>query len=109
MVNSEIAFGDERVEKDFLSLDNIKEKNLKEQIEKAFCNLEEDAFCGIQIPKKLIPKEYFKRFGNLTNLWKYNLPDAWRLIYTIKNNKAIVLSVILEWMDHKEYERRFNY
>ncbi|MBS3079810.1 hypothetical protein J4218_06825 [Candidatus Pacearchaeota archaeon] len=54
MVNSEIAFGDERVEKDFLSLDNIKEKNLKEQIEKAFCNLEEDAFCGIQIPKKLM-------------------------------------------------------
>ena len=109
MVNSEIAFGDERVEKDFLDFDSAREKSLKEQLEKAFFNLEGDAFCGIQIPKKLIPKEYFKRFGNLNNLWKYNLPDAWRLIDTIKNNKSMILSVILEWMDHKEYERRFNY
>ncbi len=109
MIKSEIIFGDEKVEREFLELNNFKEKSLKEQIEKAFCNLEEDAFCGIQIPKNLIPKEYFKRFGNLTNLWKYNLPDAWRLIYTIKNNRITVLSVILEWMDHKEYEKRFHY
>ena len=69
----------------------------------------EDSFCGIQLPKHLIPNEYKKRFGNLTNLWKYNLLDAWRLIYTIKNDRASVLSVILEWLDHQEYERRFNY
>ena len=64
---------------------------------------------GDPIAKNLIPKEYFNRYGSLTNLWKYNLPDAWRLIYTIKNNQVTVLSVILEWMDHKEYERRFHY
>ena len=105
-MKSEIVFGDKKVKKQFKE---ISDKDLKKQLEKAFENLNENAFCGIQIPKKLIPKEYVKRFGVLTNLWKYNLPDAWRLIYTIKNNKVQILSIILEWMDHKTYERRFKY
>lgn len=108
-MKSEIVFGDEKVKEAFNRIKDVKEKQLYEQIIKAFQNLKEDAFCGTQIPKKLIPREYIKRFGNLTNLWKYNLPDAWRLIYTIKNNNIEVLSVILEWMGHKEYERRFHY
>jgi len=108
-VNSKIVFGDEKLEKEFKELDSLKQKELHEQLKKAFKNLEEDVFCGIQIPKRLIPKEYEQRFGKLFNLWKYNLPDAWRLVYTIKNDKVQVLSVVLEWMDHKEYERRFNY
>jgi len=57
----------------------------------------------------LIPKGYEKRFGRLDNLWKYNLPNAWRLIYTVKYGELIVLSIILEWVAHKEYENRFNY
>lgn len=108
-MKSEIIFGDERLKKEFDELDELKEKKLKDQLKKAFENLENDAFCGIQIPKKLFPKEYEKRYGTLTNLWKYNLPDAWRLVYTVKNNQVSVLSVILEWTDHKGYERRFGY
>lgn len=108
-MKSDIIFGDEKIKKEFLVLKDIKENELHKQINKALENLEENAFCGIQIPKNLIPKEYEKRFGKLTNLWKYNLPDAWRLIYTIKNNKINLLSVILDWMDHKNYERRFGY
>ena len=57
----------------------------------------------------MIPKGYEKRFGRLDNLWKYNLPNAWRLIYTVKYGELIVLSIILEWVAHKEYENRFNY
>ncbi len=108
-VSSEIVFGDEKVKSAFEKLDSVKEQNFRKQLIKAFKNLKEDAYCGIQIPKRLIPKEYIKRFSVLTNLWKYNLPDAWRLIYTIKNGDITVLSVILEWLDHKEYERRFRY
>ena len=36
-------------------------------INQAMGNIEEDAFCGIQVPKKLIPKSY-----NVKNLWKYD-------------------------------------
>ena len=36
--------------------------------------------------------------------------DGWRLIYTITTpNKIEILSVILEWFDHPEYERKFHY
>lgn len=107
-IKSKIFFGDIRLQKEFEKLKNLN-SDLYKQIQKAFENLEENPFCGIQIPKKLIPKEYINKFGPLSNLWKYNLPDAWRLIYTIKNDKIDILSVILEWLDHKEYERRFNY
>jgi Txe/YoeB family toxin of Txe-Axe toxin-antitoxin module len=107
-INSEIAFGNEEIKED---LGKLKDEDIKlyEQLIKAFKNLQENAFCGIQIPKKLIPREYYNQFAPITNLWKYNLPDAWRLIYTIKNNEAVIFSVILEWLDHKTYERRFNY
>ena len=108
-MKSQVAFADENLKKEFDQLSKIKEIKFYEQLVKAFRNLEENAFCGIQIPKRLIPNSYYQRFGRLDNLWKYNLPDAWRLIYTIKNDQVSVLSVILEWMDHKEYERRFQY
>jgi len=73
-----------------------------------FEDLEENAFSGTQISKKLIPKVYCNNFS-IDNLWKYDLPNAWRLIYSIKNSEIYVLSIILEWMSHKEYEQRFKY
>jgi hypothetical protein len=46
----------------------------------------------------------------MNNLWKYDLPDGWRLIYTLSTpNKIEILAIILEWFDHKNYERRFGY
>ena len=39
----------------------------------------------------------------------YDLPNGWRLIYTIETNEILVLAIILEWFDHKNYERTFNY
>ena len=108
-MRSKIVFADEKLKKQFEQLKELRENKFYEQLTRAFINLQEDAFCGIQIPKRLIPKEYIKRYGQITNLWKYNLPDVWRLIYTIKNDKVNVLSIILEWLNHKEYERRFGY
>ncbi|MFT4326857.1 MAG: hypothetical protein ACMXYK_05115, partial [Candidatus Woesearchaeota archaeon] len=60
------------------------------------------------IPKKLIPKEYTTKYG-IKNLWKYDLPKGWRLVYSIVNEEIFVVTVILEWFKHKEYEKRFNY
>ncbi len=107
---SEARFIDENIKKAFYKLkegDNS-ERELFKFINQAIDNIEKNAFCGIQVPKKQIPKEYVKRYG-VANLWKYDLPNAWRLIYSIKAGKAFVVSIILEWLTHKEYERRFNY
>ncbi|MGK0208959.1 MAG: Txe/YoeB family toxin of Txe-Axe toxin-antitoxin module [Patescibacteria group bacterium] len=82
------------------------DEELYKHLQRAFNDILENAFCGIQIPKKLFPKEY----SNLNNLWKYNLPSAWRLLYTIKSpNKVEIITVVLDWMNHKDYERLFNF
>jgi hypothetical protein len=74
----------------------------------AFKEIEANAFCGIQIPKRLIPKIYLTQY-NIHNLWKYNLPNAWRLLYSIESSGVMVVSIIIDWMNHKEYERKFRY
>ena len=108
-VASRIFFADERVKKAYESLKKNRQEQLKEWLDRAFSDLERNAFCGTQIAKRLIPKEYKKRFEKLDNLWKYNLPSAWRLLYTVKRDRIIVLSIVLEWLSHKDYEKRFKY
>jgi len=107
---SEIRFADENVKEAFYKLEkgDAQEKELFKFINQAFDNIEKNAFCGVQIPKKQIPKDYIKKYDS-KNLWKYDLPNAWRLIYSIRAGKPIVISLVLEWLTHKEYERRFNY
>ncbi|MDP2974152.1 MAG: hypothetical protein Q8N60_03815 [Candidatus Diapherotrites archaeon] len=109
-LQSKIVFADDKIKKAFEELlgGKTEDKQLYEFLTRAFKDIEEDAFCGIRISKRLIPKEYVQKYG-IDNLWKYNLPDAWRLIYSIGRRELVVVSVILEWMDHKSYERRFNY
>lgn len=106
-MKSEIQFVNEKVKIAFEKLKN-EDAKMHNLILRAFEDIENNSFCGIQIPKKLIPREYIKKY-NVKNLWKYNLPDAWRLIYSIEGKSLLVFSIILEWMNHKEYERRFGY
>ena len=98
----EVQFVNEKVKKAFEELDSGKyeEVELKKYLERAFEDICKNPFCGIQIPKKLIPQDYIKKF---------NIKNVWRLIYSIESNQIYVISIILEWMDHKTYERRFNY
>ena len=107
---SSIKFVDERLMGAFEELKDGKteDKRVHKWLTRAFKDIEDNAFCGIQVPKKLIPKEYLEAYG-IKNLWKYNLPDAWRLLYSIESDQIVVVSIILEWMPHKEYERRFRY
>jgi len=107
---SKIQFANENIKTAFEKLKEGKdnEKNIYEWLIRAFEDIEKNAFCGIQIPKKLIPEEYVKKF-NIKNVYKYNLPNAWRLLYSVENNEIIVISIVLEWLDHKNYDRRFNY
>lgn len=107
---SKIQFADSKIQDAFNGLNkgDYEDKRLKDWLIRAFKDLENNAFCGIQIPKRLIPQEYLEKY-KVSNAWKYNLPDAWRLIYSIENNKVVVLSIVLEWMNHKDYEKRFGY
>ena len=92
----------------------VKEQNSKfhrqllKAIEREEDNLRIDMHRGIQIEKSKIPKEYVIQYG-VTNLWKIDLPGFWRMIYTIVGNEFEIISVLLEFMDHKEYDKRFGY
>ncbi len=109
-LSCKIKFADEKVKKAFEELEHsaTEGKGLYKFLVQAFENLEENAFAGTQIPKKQIPKEYIRKYG-IDNCWKYNLPNAWRLLYSVARDEVVVLSIVLEWLDHKNYSRRFGY
>ena len=105
--SSRVVFVSEKLENAFESLSE--EDPLKKHIKRAIEDLKNNAFTGTQIPKRLFPKEYIKKY-HVTNLWKYDLPSGWRIIYTIvRENEVQLLSVILEFFNHKEYARIFGY
>jgi len=105
-----IGFADENMKKAFHKLKSGKseEKQLFKFLQRAINDLKENPLCGIRIPSKQWPKEYIKKY-NITNLRKYDLPNAWRLIYTIRGNELEIISVIIEWFSHKGYGRKFKY
>lgn len=107
---SKIKFVDDKLQKAFYELEKGKaeDKKLYKCLRRAFEDIEENVFCGIQIPKRLIPKIYLQKY-NVKNVWKYNLPDAWRLLYSIEDQEILVVSIVLEWMPHKEYDKKFKY
>jgi len=109
-MKSKIKYAEERVKKSYDELKNSKteDKKLYKWINRAMDDLEDNAFCGIQIQKRLIPKTYIEKYG-IDNLWKYDLPKGWRLIYSVVKGEVQILSIILEWMSHKDYEKRFKY
>ena len=109
-MKSEIKFAEERVKKSLAKLKNSKteDQKLYKWINRALDDIEEDAFCATQVPKKLIPKIYIEKYG-IDNLWKYDLPSGWRLLYSVANGGVVVLAIVIEWFSHKDYERKFKY
>ena len=105
-----VGFITKKLKEDFKSLEKGKyeSKQLHGFIKRAMKDLKQNPNCGIKIPRKLWPKAFVQKY-KITNLWKYNLPNAWRLLYTIEADEVLVVSIILEWLTHKEYEKRFKY
>jgi Txe/YoeB family toxin of Txe-Axe toxin-antitoxin module len=102
-----VVFAKNELEKAFNSL--AENSPLKNSIRKAIDDLKENVFCGDQIKKERIPKEYVKDY-KINNLWWYPLSDGWRLVYSVVNpNRVEILAVIIDCFDHKNYNRKFGY
>lgn len=104
-----VKFIDSKLFEAYQALKNgtFEEKALFAYLGRAFSDLKQNPFTGIKIPSRLWPKAYTKY--HLTNLRKYDLPNGWRLTYTLEGNELEIVSIILEWSTHKEYEKRFGY
>jgi len=105
-----IAFADETLENAFKELrtKRFEERRLAEFLDRAMDDLKQNPFCGLRIPGRQWPKEYVRKH-RISNLWKYDLPNAWRLLYTVKGNELEIVAILLEWLNHKNYEKRFGY
>jgi Txe/YoeB family toxin of Txe-Axe toxin-antitoxin module len=107
MTENYVGFIDSKVKEEYEKA-KVEDPQLFKFLERATNDLKENPFCGIKIPQNLWPKEYIRKYS-IDNLWKYDLPNAWRLIYTISKDRVQILAIILEWFDHKDYEKRFGY
>jgi len=81
---------------------------LLKKLDKAVKKLKYNYWAGQHIPKNLIPVFYKINYG-VENLWKLNLDTNYRLIYTVRGTDVEVISVLLEFFDHKVYNKRFGY
>ena len=105
----EIYFAEENGRKSFEKLKTKKEFLwLYRVIQKAMDDILNDPDCGSSLKKHLIPKEYIRKY-DINNLYKYNLPNGWRLLYSLGKKGIEIVAIILEWCSHKEYEKLFKF
>lgn len=81
---------------------------LLKKLDKAIEKLKYNYRSGEHVPKDRIPPFYVINYG-VENLWKLNLDPNYRLIYAVRGNEIEVMSVLLEFFDHKAYNKRFGY
>lgn len=62
---------------------------------------------GNPIPKRLIPKSLIKE--GVQNLYRVELSNFWRMLYTIEGHQVEILVFVLNIMDHKEYNKLLGY
>ena len=105
-----VVFINEELKSELESLQNKthEDEELYNFIKRAITDLKQNPFCGVRIKKKLWPKEYTKKY-EITNLRKYDLPRGWRIVYTTERDEIKIISILLEWFNHKDYNRRFRY
>lgn len=109
-MKASVCFFDDRIKTAFLAqiTSTEEDRRIHAHLNAAFDTIARDAFCGIQIPKRQIPKTYLARYG-IDNLWKLNFHKSWRQMYSVASDGDNVIALIIEWLPHKEYERTFGY
>lgn len=70
--------------------------------------LKDNPFKGEQVQKSQIPRYYNDKY-EITNLWRIELSDYWRLMYTIQSSEVEIIDFILNIVDHKKYDAIFGY
>ncbi|MFA5887518.1 MAG: hypothetical protein WC852_02310 [Candidatus Nanoarchaeia archaeon] len=65
---------------------------------------------GVPVAKNLIPAEYKIKYG-ITNLFRVELPNYWRMLYTLTDGDTTIeiVAFVLDIMDHKKYNKKFGY
>jgi Txe/YoeB family toxin of Txe-Axe toxin-antitoxin module len=70
--------------------------------------LKQNPFAGNQVSKRQIPKKYIQKF-DAENIWRIELANRWRLVYTITGNQVEIIAFIMDIFNHKDYDKVFEY
>ena len=57
--------------------------------------LRENPFAGDQVPKRQIPAKYAQKY-NADNVWRIELANRWRLVFTITGNQIEIVTFIMD-------------
>ena len=85
-----------------------KDITLLDAINRIFDILISNPFYGENAKKDLIPKEYRQKY-DADNLFIADLPDYWRMIYTLESDEIEVIAFVLDIIDHGEYNKKFKF
>jgi len=84
------------------------DKSILRAIENKKDLIEENRNYGNPIQKRLIPNYYKEKYG-ITNLYRVELPNFWRMLYTIKGEEIEIIAFVIDIINHEKYNKRFGY
>lgn len=85
------------------------ENTFKIEIKEAIKILSEDCTNGDKIEHDKWPNFYIKEY-NINNLWRFDLSEGKRFVYTILGTpEGFIVSIIEVFSNHSEYDKRFGY
>ena len=85
-----------------------KDITLLAAINRLFEVIVNNPFYGENAKKDLIPKEYRQKY-DADNLFIADLPDYWRMIYTLESDEIEIIAFVLDIIDHDEYNKKFKF
>jgi len=65
-----------------------------------------DCLHGEVVPRSSIPKDLVRQYG-IENLYVEDLPDFWRMLYSIAKSAGQRYVIVLTIVNHKDYSRWF--
>ena len=85
-----------------------KDITLLNAINRLFDVIINNPFYGENAKKDLIPKEYRQKY-DADNLFIADLPDYWRMIYTLESDEIEIIAFVLDIIDHDQYNKKFKF
>lgn len=70
--------------------------------------IKSNPFYGDPIAKNLIPDEYKANYKAI-NLFRVELSQFWRMLYTLKGDEVEIVAFVLDIIPHPEYDKKFGY
>ena len=87
-----------------------KERMILSSLKAKLDSIKKDPHYGNPIKKKLIPSYYRIKYS-VTNLFRIELPQFWRMLYTLTNSETEIeiIAFVLDVLDHEDYDKKFGY